>query len=926
MTKVPTSGDSSTTASSKTSSIKGASPIHSAPVTRVQRAVKHAKLKSQSSRDFGAKDSKCSDDTRSTKSGSSAKTTKSTKTINTTKTTSTVKAAKTTTTKSSTGENKIKVLQAPKKLADYYDFRGLAGGTFGSIASCADLSCLSGIVDVASVANGKEYCGKEIVKKELDDKAVYRRIMEYIMSKDPSGQNIVKIHSMFESDSSFYQVMPKSSGNLAKLITFGNKRKYENSPPTLKGSTILEFTRQILGGLHFLHRYSILHRDIRPENVLVEDNGELMTGADVNEMNLKLKIMDFSRCIKMENGAQSFHDTNFKVFKDNSAMFTAPEVFETQVYTRSTDMFSIGVLLHFLITEKDPCPMMWEEMYEDHTKAKMKMRQRMLTWVKSAKSKMDNEDWQRVGSDGIEAVQRALHVNPEDRFTSTNEMLHSPWLNKPTKTTKAQMGSPKMHPVRVQYYGSEAMTSSSKCAAVCDIRVEFALKNKTLAPDVQMWDSQDNELINDELSCPNDVVIEVQPLERDLVYYMHAMKLHAAARHESGVKPVLEEFSKDKSIQATCSFKMMGKVLLLSLLESFGGYRLAERLVLAKANLTVTTSSNKNVSILRVALSEQLPQIVQLLVKNKADVEDKTGLGTPLHVALSKNDNESFTALVRGKADINAKNEMHFAPLHVAVRNGNLSAVKSLLKMQADANRKTGSSDNPSGLHTPLHIAAMIGEESKAMDIIKVLVAAKADLTIKNMMQNNPFHIACGKENVGVVQLLLSLKADVNVPNDVDLPIHIAARESSDVLKVLIKHTPTVHIKNRMSNTPLHSAAWHGSVDAISLLIAAKASVNARNKDGCTALHYAAMRKKALIIPLLTGAHTAAKNEDGQTASDLTDSALCIQCIQDLEANNMAKSAAKSASAPRMKYTEKPVMMKAERPVAVAINKLNKVK
>ena len=103
----------------------------------------------------------------------------------------------------------------------------------------------------------------------------------------------------------------------------------------------VQITLCVLSGLSFIHSRALIHNDIRPSNIMLQelDDGMLMP-----------TIIDLGHISYMVKGRPTFAD------EDLMPYFRAPETFRA-VYTVKSDIFSTGALLYFLLFGKSP----WEE-------------------------------------------------------------------------------------------------------------------------------------------------------------------------------------------------------------------------------------------------------------------------------------------------------------------------------------------------------------------------------------------------------------------------------------------------------------------------------------------------------------------------------------------------------------------------------------
>ena len=94
---------------------------------------------------------------------------------------------------------------------------------------------------------------------------------------------------------------------------------------------------QMLQALHYLHRRGILHRDLKPDNALIDQNGQV-------------KIMDFGLAKKVNKDAKSTQDNSIS----GTIMYMAPELFHGQVASVSSDLFSFGLMAYEVLTGTYP--------------------------------------------------------------------------------------------------------------------------------------------------------------------------------------------------------------------------------------------------------------------------------------------------------------------------------------------------------------------------------------------------------------------------------------------------------------------------------------------------------------------------------------------------------------------------------------------
>ena len=135
--------------------------------------------------------------------------------------------------------------------------------------------------------------------------------------------NIVKIFEAFETEDNVYLVMEYvGGGSLHSLLK-------EQSDRRLQEEDAKRLFKQIMTALQYCHRKSITHRDIKLENILLDEH-----------RNVKLIDFGFSTCIP--------NDKKIKMFCGTPS-YMAPEIVRRDEYAGPpADVWASGVLLYAL--------------------------------------------------------------------------------------------------------------------------------------------------------------------------------------------------------------------------------------------------------------------------------------------------------------------------------------------------------------------------------------------------------------------------------------------------------------------------------------------------------------------------------------------------------------------------------------------------
>ncbi|MHC4600751.1 MAG: serine/threonine protein kinase, partial [Planctomycetota bacterium] len=138
-----------------------------------------------------------------------------------------------------------------------------------------------------------------------------------------------------------YVVMPfYSRGNL--------KSKIRESGKGLPERLVLKYLNGILGGLAVAHDQGITHRDVKPDNILITEDGQ----PCVSDFGLSLSNSTDGSVSQLKNSVSLSSEQNDRIA--GSLPYMAPEVREGQTAGPASDVFSCGVLLFEMLTGRRP--------------------------------------------------------------------------------------------------------------------------------------------------------------------------------------------------------------------------------------------------------------------------------------------------------------------------------------------------------------------------------------------------------------------------------------------------------------------------------------------------------------------------------------------------------------------------------------------
>ena len=168
--------------------------------------------------------------------------------------------------------------------------------------------------------------------------------------------NIVKCLDFFENESQIFFVY--------EYLSFGNLKKYMQEikfyPDCFNTQTILNIISQLIDGIYILHKFGIIHRDIKTTNIMIEINSPIkksiisnsfgtnelqITYEDISNVNVKLIDFGLSKVL----GINETSDDPY-----GSLSFKAPELILNQNYDFKVDIWALGISIYYIIYKALP--------------------------------------------------------------------------------------------------------------------------------------------------------------------------------------------------------------------------------------------------------------------------------------------------------------------------------------------------------------------------------------------------------------------------------------------------------------------------------------------------------------------------------------------------------------------------------------------
>lgn len=216
-----------------------------------------------------------------------------------------------------------------------------------------------------------------------DDKFVRRFQREALSASSLSHPNIVEVYDVGEDNGAYYIVMEYIEGkHLKELIKKRGK---------LTLSEVIDIMSQVCDGMATAHDSYIIHRDIKPQNIMILDSG-------------LVKITDFG--IAMALNSTQLTQTNSVM---GSVHYLPPEQASGKGSTMQSDIYSMGILMYELLTGTLP--------FRGENAVEIALKQ-LKEPIPNIKEKLPD-----IPNSIVNIIKRATAKNPKNRYADAREML-----------------------------------------------------------------------------------------------------------------------------------------------------------------------------------------------------------------------------------------------------------------------------------------------------------------------------------------------------------------------------------------------------------------------------------------------------------------------------------------------------------------------
>ena len=312
-------------------------------------------------------------------------------------------------------------------------------------------------------------------------------------------------------------------------------------PQQIPEESVIKLGKDLCTALMACKTHGIIHRDIKPQNIFVSDNGTF-------------KLGDFGVAKIMERTVNATVVGTYK--------YMAPEVYHYQPYGATADIYSLGIVMYWMLNRRrapflPQAPAQLDAAQEAQAGARRFSGEQIP-------SPVDGSPWLQ------QIVLKACAFDPEDRYQSAEEMLRDPkdfvWQdNGNVKTVK--VNPPPSSKPRKDSPKSREMTAKGKkrklwilIVAICTVLTMAATVVGVKILDQRRSEQQEAERRAEYESCialaqqekDTDTALELykqaQELcpEEEMAYAAYAYTLYEAGRYETCITYIEEDLAMGK--------------------------------------------------------------------------------------------------------------------------------------------------------------------------------------------------------------------------------------------------------------------------------------------------------------------------------------------------------------------------------------------
>lgn len=238
--------------------------------------------------------------------------------------------------------------------------------------------------------------GERVAVKEVPKMQEYNRMGQYVRREGEivrivEHDHVVRTIDVFETSKMLYIVMEFVEGGTMLDFLAGGKNR-------INEKNALRFVNQLLRAIAYIHSQNIIHRDVKPENVLVTEEGTI-------------KLADFGLARVMDGVCSDEYCLSSIL---GTPAYCSPEVVTKSQYGKPVDIFGCGVLLYIALSGALP--------FRGSTP------EQVFHNIATNRAEFPKSRWALISPDARDLVEKLISFRAADRPTALEALAH-PWLN-----------------------------------------------------------------------------------------------------------------------------------------------------------------------------------------------------------------------------------------------------------------------------------------------------------------------------------------------------------------------------------------------------------------------------------------------------------------------------------------------------------------
>ncbi len=299
--------------------------------------------------------------------------------------------------------NEIPVYEYPFQIGRYTILKLIGMGGMGEVFLADDPIC------------GRQVALKRIVPKRKDKESACNRFKKEVrIAAQLAHPTIVPIYDLHEDENNLYYTMPYLQGETLRMILIKTRIANENGlPPHIMGGSIPSLMLAFLNvcqAIEHTHSKGFLHRDLKPENIIVGEYNEVT----ILDWGVATEIVNVEEIEDEEGDTPEKDQSNIRAAA-GTIDYMSPERAFRQPATIKSDIYSLGIILHFMLTLQVP--------YRRPRELKEWRQQLRGCGFEPPIDPQEVAPFREITQQLTRITLKCLHPDPKQRYDSVKEII-----------------------------------------------------------------------------------------------------------------------------------------------------------------------------------------------------------------------------------------------------------------------------------------------------------------------------------------------------------------------------------------------------------------------------------------------------------------------------------------------------------------------